>query len=83
MFWTAFIWGLGVSLGGGIGLVGFVLTMWALQWVTGRAAHVEAMQDFSHRSLAALLARNLMTEDTNAALQRIVVTLEAMNRPTA
>ena len=75
MFWNAFIWGLGVSSGGAIGLIGFVLTLWACQWVTGKAAMVARLKDFDERSLAALLERNELTTETNAALCDIAASL--------
>lgn len=38
MFWTAFVWGIGASMGAAIGVVFLVLMLMGLEWITGKAA---------------------------------------------
>lgn len=71
MFWTAFVWGLGVSLGGSIGLLAFVLMFAAFK----AASETETMKKIDRHSqlvLAALVKRNDLTEETNAQLESLV-----------
>ncbi len=76
MFSDAFIWGLGVSCGGAIGLIGFVLTLWAMQWASGKSAQTAAMHNFNELTLAALRNRNNLIEDTNEAPCRMADVME-------
>ncbi len=71
MFWDAFVWSLGVSCGGGIGLIGFMLTWWALQRVTGRAEAMAKRIGVYDQSLDALRERNELTLQTIDALRGI------------
>ena len=79
-FFTALTWGLGVSLGGTVGLLVFIIAKGGLDWVFGRAEAVERVIDFHHKSLRALEQRNSLTVDTIAALEQIAETVEKCNR---
>lgn len=68
MFWTAFVWGTGVSCGAAIGLIALVVMFWGLQWLVGKT---EKQRDYAERTLQALLSRNEMTEETNKYLEAV------------
>lgn len=72
MFWTAFLWGLGMSCGGSIGLLLFAVGFKALQWLTGQTERLSRLEQFNRETLAALNERNALTQDTNATLTEIV-----------
>lgn len=83
MFWNAFIWGLGVSCGGGIGLIGFVLTLWAAQWVTGKTGQVAEIARWNKLTLAALQTRNELTLESIDALRDISTSIDAITNAQA
>jgi len=56
--------------------MGFVLTLWACQWVTGKAAQVARLNEFNERSLAALRRRNELTEESVDALRDISTSID-------
>ena len=76
MLWNAFVWGLGVSCGGGIGLIACAFTMRALDWATGKADRIASVIERDVRSLEALQTRNELTKETNSALASIAVSLK-------
>lgn len=63
MFWTAFVWGLGVTAGGSIGLMGFIVLYAGWEWLTGIAAKKAELLGFNAQSLQALRDRNLKTDE--------------------
>ncbi len=75
-FFTALTWGLGVSLGGAVGLLVFMIAKIGLDWVLGRAEAVERVIDFHHKSLGALERRNNLTVEITEALRRIAEAAE-------
>lgn len=80
MFWTAFVWGLGVSCGATVGLLAFVVSFWVLQWASGRAAEIEAAKKVAELSLVALDRRNELTEETIEHLRVIAVAARTLQQ---
>ena len=60
MFWTAFIWGLGVTIGGSFGLMFFIVLFAGWNWLTNTTA-VKRAAEVAELSLAALDKRNELT----------------------
>lgn len=75
MFWTAVVWGLGVSLGASVGMMTFVMLATGLRLLTMTKA-AKTVAEINELSLAALNRRNELTEDQNAMLLRIAVCCE-------
>jgi hypothetical protein len=61
MFWTALVWGFGVSLGASVGMMCFVLMFAAFKRVTESKTAQEILS-FHERSHEALQERNQLTE---------------------
>ena len=57
MFWTAVIWGLGVSLGTSVGMMAFVVIFAAFKHIT-ESEKLNKIEDFHERSHQALVDRN-------------------------
>ena len=77
MFWTAFVWGLGVTFGGSIGLMLFVLMNYGFK----RLAESESAKSIEHYhklSQEALVERNMLTKRQIAVLERIAEANESM-----
>lgn len=68
MFWTAFVWGVGVSCGSALGLLTFFVFFWTLEWMVGRS---NKFVQFNKESLEALRHRNELTGATNVHLDRL------------
>jgi hypothetical protein len=60
MFWTAVIWGLGVSLGASVGMMSFVVMFAVWGWLANTKAAKRA-SEVAELSLAALDKRNELT----------------------
>jgi len=60
MFWTAFIWGLGVTIGGSFGMMFFIVFLAGWNWLTNTKA-VKRAAEVAELSLAALDKRNELT----------------------
>jgi Flp pilus assembly protein TadB len=71
MFWTAVIWGLGVSFGASIGAMTFVLLFTAFKRISETKA-AKAISDHSELVLAALDRRNELSQDQVDKLGQIV-----------
>lgn len=71
MFWDAFIWGLGATAGGSIGLMLFVVlwSIWAV--ITKRTKAAKRLEEMQQIANAALTRRNELTEETNRKLKDI------------
>lgn len=77
MFWTAFIWGLGTTLGGSIGLMSFV----AMKCIWDIAVNTKTAQrasDLAKLANDALVRRNELTEKQIEHLATIASSLEDM-----
>jgi len=61
IFVTGFLWGLGISLGAGIGLLVYILARDGLTWVTGQADTIQDIRHVNRASLEALQSRNELT----------------------
>lgn len=61
MFWTAFIWGLGVTVGGSIGLMLFVVLFFCWSCVA-HSKTAKRANELAELSQAALVRRNELTE---------------------
>jgi len=70
MFWTAFIWGIGVSSGACFGLLMFFVLKTVLDWLMNTKQY-KRLEDYNERSVAALTRRNLLTEKQIDELARI------------
>lgn len=70
MFWSAVMWGLGVSLGGSVGIMLFVVvfTAW-MHLVSG--ARIRRTQEIAELSLKALDRRNHLTEKQISELSEL------------
>lgn len=79
MFWTAFIWGLGVSTGAAVGLLCWVCMFWSLEWLLGRSADKLDLKKINKESLEALVLRNELTRDTNDYLANIARSVRQMS----
>lgn len=77
MFWTAFIWGLGVTLGGSIGLMAFVVLFAGWSWLANTKT-VKRASEVAELSLKALDRRNDLTEGQIATIERIAIVAERM-----
>ena len=76
MFWTAFVWGLGATCGGGVGVI-LTASAWAwLDYVAGPRSKVgKTVQEMNELSFKALVERNELTEETNRILSQIVTAM--------
>jgi hypothetical protein len=70
MFWTAFIWGLGVSFGASFGLMSFVILKWIWD-ATANAKPVKRANELAELANAALVRRNELTEQQIQKLEDI------------
>ena len=77
MFWTAMVWGLGVSCGASIGMMGFVVMMELFNRLTKTEIAKRAIE-VHELSIAALRKRNDIGEESNALLERVAAAMEAM-----
>ena len=75
-FWTAFIWGIGVTLGGSIGIMAFVVLFTVWRWVTNAKAARRA-SEIAELSLQALARRNHLTVEQIEKLDRIAAAIAA------
>ena len=74
MFWTAVVWGLGVSFGGSIGLMAFVL-MFAVWKAFSETETAKTIEQHNDLVLAALLRRNDLTAKANEDLEKIAIAM--------
>ncbi len=77
MFWTAFVWGLGATVGGSIGLMCFVLMFAAFKSISESKA-VKAAEQYYDESLKALLLRNEIGQQQANHLEACARTLTVM-----
>lgn len=75
MFWVAVVWGLGVTLGGSIGMMAFVVLFTGFKWMTQTEA-VKKAERVSELSIAALTRRNQLTSEQIEQLNRIASAME-------
>lgn len=71
-FYVAFVWGLGVSFGGAVGVLAFVILNRCVDWVSCRGDALAA----------ALQERNVLSADTVSALLQIADAAEKIARAT-
>jgi hypothetical protein len=74
MFWTAFIWGLGATLGGSIGLMSFV-AMKCIWDIVVNTKTAQRANDLAGLANAALIRRNELTEKQIGQLSAISASL--------
>ena len=70
MFWTAFVWGLGVSLGASFGLMSFVVLKFTWD-ATVNSKPIKRANELAELANAALIRRNELTEQQIAKLGEI------------
>jgi len=75
MFWTAFVWGLGVSFGASIGALCYVAAYWTLQWAAGKSRDRREFIAQNEKVLSALVVRNELTQEQVEQLNRIADSL--------
>lgn len=73
MFWTAFVWGLGVSFGASIGMMCFVLLYATFKWFT-ESESVKAIEEINDLTYQALLNRN---EISSRMLEHMIIIANA------
>ncbi len=61
MFWTAVVWGLGVSFGASIGAMSFVVLLYLWNLLV-RSEQYKRANEYAELSQAALVRRNELTE---------------------
>jgi hypothetical protein len=78
MFWTAFIWGLGTTLGGSIGLMSFIAfkCIWDM---TVNSKPLKRANELAELANAALVRRNELTEKQIGKLGEIVAHLDVIS----
>ena len=79
MFWTAFVWGVGVTLGGSIGLMVFVVLFAGWQWLANTKTAKRA-SEVAELSLKALDRRNELTHEQIQMLERVASAVEGLER---
>lgn len=79
MFWTAFIWGLGVSVGASIGLMAFVVLFAGWSWLANTKT-VKRASEVAELSLKALDRRNELTNEQIQMLERVASAVEGLER---
>ena len=75
-FWTAFLWGIGVTLGGSVGMMAFVVLFTLWRWATNTKAARRAAE-VAELSLQALARRNHLTIEQIEKLDRIAAAIAA------
>lgn len=75
MFWTAVVWGLGVTLGGSLGLMAFII-LYDLWVKFGRSKAMKRANELAELANTALMKRNELTEEQLVLLERMAVVME-------
>ena len=75
MFITAFVWGLGVTFGGSLGLMLFVLMNYGFKRISQTEAD-KTLLDYHQKANEALVERNMLTLKTISALENIAEAIE-------
>lgn len=79
MFLTALVWGFGVTLGGSVGLMAFVLMNYGFKRVA-ESESAKSIEHYHKLSQEALVERNMLTNRQIAVLERIAEANESMAR---
>jgi hypothetical protein len=77
MFWTAFVWGVGVSFGASFGLL-FLVIMLCFVVAFCTSDRVKKSTELAEAANAALLHRNALTEKQLGTLASIAVSLSTI-----
>jgi len=77
MFWTAFIWGLGTTLGGSIGLMSFI-ALKCIWDMTVNSKPVKRANELAELANAALVRRNELTEKQIEKLNDIAHVIDSV-----
>lgn len=77
MFWTAFIWGLGTTFGGSIGLMSFVMLKFIWD-ITVNSKPVKRANELAELANAALVRRNELTEKQIEMITKAAYHLETI-----
>lgn len=78
MFWTAFVWGLGVSVGASIGMFSFIVLYAIWNWFMNSKV-IKQAADIGQLTLNALNERNNLTKDQVKTLERIAACYEDLH----
>lgn len=77
MFWTAIVWGLGVSIGGSVGLMSFfVMYHFFKVWVNDES--LKSLRNFQKQQMEALEKRNELTVQSIEQLVGIKIGLDKL-----
>jgi hypothetical protein len=77
MFWTAFIWGLGTTLGGSIGLMSFI-ALKCIWDMTVNSKPMKRANELAELANAALARRNELTEKQIEKLNDIAHVIDSV-----
>lgn len=77
MFWTAFIWGLGTTLGGSIGLMSFI-ALKCIWDMTVNSKPMKRANELAELANAALVRRNELTEKQIEKLNDIAHVIDSV-----
>ena len=77
MFLTALVWGFGVTLGGSVGLMAFVLMNYGFKRVA-ESETAKSIEYYHKLSQEALVERNMLTKRQIAVLERLAEANESM-----
>lgn len=80
-FYTAFVWGLGISCGASIGCLILIIMNMGLALLDGRAKKHEQARAQEREVLLQLAERNELTRDTIGCLERIADAAEGYANP--
>lgn len=75
MFWTAFIWGLGITTGASFGIIIFLIAYAGINWFTNTQP-VKDAASIAELTLTALKERNELTKDQLKLLERVALSCE-------
>ena len=76
MFWTAFIWGLGISCSVVIMLIVFMFLKAGIEWFLGSNNMAKEVVSLNRESLARLTERNGLAGEMLGYARRITIALE-------
>lgn len=75
-FWIAFVWGIGATAGGSIGMMTFVVMLFGWRWLVETKA-VKRSIEVAELSLSALEKRNEISCEQIAILERLTSAVAA------
>ena len=77
MFWTAVVWGLGVSCGAAIGMMAFVIMLTIWHWLS-KTKLAKRIDELNEINTELLKQRNVIGEDQSEVLTRMMMAMEEL-----